>query len=114
MLAAAFDPDRVRGRARFWLPALVSRSLLVVSLGAFDFIHLWLNKQQSSLRALRRQIAKARPSASQNAELARLVTAASHDSGTIAEAKKYVASSRIGPAICWSGSRRDDRGRCAG
>jgi len=81
-----------RGRVPTSWPAMISRSLLVVSLGTLTtFIHLWFNKQQKLTAQLAQIGQQSQTLASQNAELARLATAANRDSGTIAEAKKVVA-----------------------
>lgn len=81
-----------RGHLSTSWPAMISRSLLVVSLGTLTtFIHLWLNKQQTLAAQVAQIRRQSETLASQNAQLARLVAAANRDSGTIAEAEKHVA-----------------------
>jgi PAS domain S-box-containing protein len=82
--------DRVSGPVSW--PAVVSRCLLGVSFVVFtSFVHLWLGKNQKLANHAAQLARQSETLAQQSAELATLVTAATHDSGTIAKAQEHVA-----------------------
>jgi PAS domain S-box-containing protein len=81
-----------RGDVPFSSSAMLSRCLLVVSLLTLSaFIRVGLKKNQRVAAHVALLGRQSRSLASQDLALATLATAATRDSGTIAEAKKYVA-----------------------
>ena len=81
-----------RGHEPYLWSALVSRCLLAVSLVTLAaFVRRGLTNNQKEAANVAQLVSQAQLLTTQNAHLATLVTAATHDSGTIAAARKHVA-----------------------